>query len=182
MLFFMTLLQLPDAAALDIEAMIDAHAGAVKRCAYLCLRDERLAEDICQEVFLRLWQRPPRTDDAQAVRAWLMKVTINACRDCLRTPWMKRVRGAYEDELDMQPAREKPPEGEALMRERDEALYRAVMDLPIKYREAIILHYYFDYTQRDTARIMSISDSALRARLMRARDRLRAALGEEVEL
>ena len=59
MLFLMTLIQMPDAAALDIEAMIDAHAGAVKRCAYLCLRDERLAEDICQEVFLRLWQRPP---------------------------------------------------------------------------------------------------------------------------
>ena len=54
MLFLMTLIQMPDAAALDIEAMIDAHAGAVKRCAYLCLRDERLAEDICQEVFLRL--------------------------------------------------------------------------------------------------------------------------------
>ena len=51
MLFLMTLIQMPDAAALDIEAMIDAHAGAVKRCAYLCLRDERLAEDICQEVF-----------------------------------------------------------------------------------------------------------------------------------
>ena len=61
-------------------------------------------------------------------------------------------------------------------------LYKAVMDLPIKYREPIILHYYFDYTQREAARIMSISDAALRARLMRARDKLRAALGEEVEL
>ena len=116
------------------------------------------------------------------MRAWLMRVTINACRDCLRTPWMKRVRGAEEGELEARPARGRPPEGEALVRERDEALYRAVMDLPIKYREPIILHYYFDYTQRETARIMSISDNALRARLMRARDKLRAALGEEVEL
>lgn len=182
MLFLMTLIQMPDAAALDIEAMIDAHAGAVKRCAYLCLRDERLSEDICQEVFLRLWQRPPRAEDERGMRAWLMRVTINACRDCLRTPWMKRVRGASDDELNSRPAGTPPPEGEALTRERDEALYKAVMDLPIKYREPIILHYYFDYTQRETARIMSISDNALRARLMRARDKLRAALGEEVEL
>ena len=87
---------------LDVEALIDAHSGAVKRCAYLCLRDE--------------------------------------------------------------------------------ALYQAVMDLPLKYREPIILHYYFDVSQRDTARILAIGDSTLRTRLLRARLLLRKALGEEVEL
>ena len=54
------------------------------------------------------------------------------------------------------------------------------MALPLKYREPIILHYYFDYTQQETARMLSIGDSALRSRLKRARDRLRRALGEEV--
>ena len=73
------------------------------------------------------------------------------------------------------------PEGDALAHERDEALYNAVMELPLKYREVIILHYYFDYTQQETAHLLSIGDSTLRSRLARARSMLRTMLGEEVE-
>ena len=87
---------------------------------------------------------------------------------------------AQYDDLLAAPDGEPLPEDEALQLERDEALYRAVMALPLKYREPIILHYYFDYTQQETARMLSIGDSALRSRLKRARDRLRRALGEEV--
>lgn len=168
-------------AELDVEALIDAHSGAVKRCAYLCLRDERLAEDICQEVFLKLWQAPPRTADGAGIRAWLMRVTLNACRDYLRTPWRKRVSPSPDEAFSSCAAQGPMPEAEALRRERDEALYQAVMALPIKYREPIILHYYFDYSQRDVARILAIGDSTLRTRLMRARLMLRQALGEDVE-
>lgn len=167
---------------LDVEALIDAHAGAVKRCAYLCLRDERLAEDICQEVFLKLWQAPPRTADDAGMRAWLLRVTLNACRDLLRTPWRRRTQPTPGEAFDRRDAQGPMPEAEALRRERDESLYQAVMGLPVKYREPIILHYYFDCSQRDTARILAIGDSTLRTRLLRARLLLRQALGEDVEL
>lgn len=180
MLFLSLLIQPPSADLLDIEALIDAHAGTVKRCAYLCLRDESMAEDICQEVFLRLWQRPPRVQDGKGMRAWLLRVTINACRDNLRTPWHRRVRPAQDYELGALVSSSQP-EGEALAHERDEALYNAVMELPLKYREVIILHYYFDYTQQETAHLLSIGDSTLRSRLARARSMLRTMLGEEVE-
>ena len=168
-------------AELDVEALIDAHAGAVKRCAYLCLRDERLAEDICQEVFFRLWQAPPRVSDVAGMRAWLLRVTLNACRDNLRTPWRRRVQAASDEVFNCRAAQGPMPEAEALRRERDEALYQAVMALPLKYREPIILHYYFDCSQRDAARILAIGDSTLRSRLLRARLLLRQALGEDVE-
>lgn len=179
MLFMFMHTQAP-AQELDIEALIEAHAGAVKRCAFLCLRDERLAEDMCQEAFLRLWQNPPGEREPGRLRAWLLRVTINLCRDYLRTPWRRRVSPAQCDDLLAAPDGKPLPEDEALQLERDEALYRAVMALPLKYREPIILHYYFDYTQQETARMLSIGDSALRSRLKRARDRLRRALGEEV--
>lgn len=180
MLFTFTLTP-AHAQELDIEALIDAHAGAVKRCAYLCLRDERLAEDICQEVFLRLWQSPPRVREGEHLRAWLLRVTINACRDYLRTPWRRRVSTARDEALTAAPAPGPLPEEQALAFERDEALYRAVMALPLKLREPIILHYYFDYSQQETARMLSIGDGTLRSRLTRARMRLRAMLGEEVD-
>lgn len=182
-MFFMlsALVQLPARVELDVEAIIDSHAGAVKRYAYLCLKDEKQAEDICQEVFLRLWQNPPRSDDERGLRAWLMKVALNACRDYLRTPWRKRV-SATDDERDFARAgSSRSAEGEAQQRESDETLYSAVLNLPIKYREPIILHYYFDYSQKETAQMLAITDSALRSRLMRARTMLREALGEEVE-
>lgn len=181
MLFMFTVAPPQMRAELDIEALIDEHSGAVKRCAYLCLRDEKLSEDICQEAFLRLWQNPPRARDPGGMRAWLLRVTVNACRDYLRSPWRRRVHTADDDALDSAPAHSPQPEGAALEHERDEALYKAVMELPLKYREPIILHYYFDCSQQETARILSLTDSALRSRLMRARVRLRTALGEEVE-
>lgn len=167
---------------LDVEALIDAHSGAVKRCAYLCLRDERMAEDVCQEVFVKLWQSPPRATNEACMRAWLLRVTLNACRNMLRTPWHRRVQHGPDEVFNQLSAQGPMPEVEALRRERDEALYQAVMDLPLKYREPIILHYYFDVSQRDTARILAIGDSTLRTRLLRARLLLRKALGEEVEL
>lgn len=168
-------------AELDIEALIDAHSGAVKRCAYLCLRDERLAEDMCQEVFLRLWQYPPRAENDAGVRAWLLRVTVNVCRDYLRTAWRRRVQPAEDELLSASPAPGPTPEGAALTQERDDALYDAVMALPLKYREPIIMHYYFDYTQQETARILDLNGATLRSRLMRARALLRSMLGEEVE-
>lgn len=167
---------------LDVEALIDAHSGAVKRCAYLCLRDERLAEDVCQEVFVKLWQSPPRATDAAGMRAWLLRVTLNACRNVLRTPWHRRVQPAADEVFTRCAAQGPMPEAEALRQERDEQLYQAVMSLPLKYREPIILHYYFDVSQHDAARMLAIGDSTLRTRLLRARLLLRQKLGEEVEL
>ena len=89
------------------------------------------ADDAVQEVFLRLWrQKVPFASD-EHLRRWLMRVTVNWCRDQLRSPWRKR--RVDWDSLENQPAFETPEQGE---------LYEAVMSLPEKYRTVLDLFYY----------------------------------------
>lgn len=169
-------------ADIDIDEIIDAYAAMVKRCAYLCLGDEGMAEDICQEVFLKLWQALPLEGGRDGMKAWLIKVTLNASRDYLRTPWRRRIRPEPADMFAACEACAASPESDAMEAERNELLYDAIMTLPLRYRAPIILHYYFDYSQQETADMLAISDTALRSRLMRARRLLRDILHEYVEL
>ena len=77
------------------------------------------ADDAVQEVFLRLWrQKVPFASD-EHLRRWLLRVTVNWCRDQLRSPW--RRRRVDWDSLENQPAFETPEQG---------GLYQAVMSLP----------------------------------------------------
>ena len=83
------------------------------------------ADDAVQEVFLRLWRQKAPFESEEHLRRWLLRVTVNWCRDQLRSPW--RRRRVDWDSLENQPAFETPEQGE---------LYEAVMSLPEKYLSA----------------------------------------------
>ena len=80
------------------------------------------------------------------------------------------------------PTKEAMPEEQLTEKERDRNLTRAVMQLPIKYREPILLVYYHDLSGKQASQVIGITFAALRTRLMRGRDMLRMMLGEEAEL
>ena len=120
------------------------------------------ADDAVQEVFLRLWrQKVPFASD-EHLRRWLMRVTVNWCRDQLRSPWRKR--RVDWDSLENQPAFETPEQGE---------FYQAVMSLPEKYRTVLDLFYYEELSVREIGEVLGLSQSAVTTRLSRARKLLR---------
>ena len=123
------------------------------------------AEDIMQEVFVRLLRAGPDFADRAHARAWLLRVAANCANDWFRAPWRRR-EGPLMDSL---PA----PEHE------DGGVVEAVLALPAKYRTAVHLYYYEELSVAEIAKITGKSESAVKSRLFRARAMLREALKED---
>lgn len=144
--------------------LFDQHHNMVYRLALAATKSPQDAEDIVQTVFLKLLdhQLMPGKE-----RAWLAQVTVNACRDLMRSFWRRKVLP-----LDESISFSSPEEG---------ALFEAVMALPAKYRVVIHLHYYEGYTYAEIGKMLNISPSAVSMRLHRARDLLWSSLKEEFD-
>lgn len=146
----------------QFEETYDACGAAVYRLAMVYLGRHADAEDVTQEVFLRLLYRAPNFADESHKRRWLLQVTANLCRDQLRGFWRKRIT-ELEDTL---PA--------AAQEERD--ALDAVIRLPEKYRLPIHLHYYEGYSVAEIAEILKLGQSAVKMRLKRGRELLKIEL------
>lgn len=148
--------------ACRLEEAYNACGAAVYRLAMVYLGRPADAEDITQEVFLRLLCRAPAFTDGEHRKRWLLRVTANLCRDQLRSFWRKKVT-ALDDSL---PAAS-PEEREALT---------AVMALPEQYRLPIHLHYCEGYSVAEIAGILKLGQSAVKMRLKRGREFLKLEL------
>ena len=146
-------------SARQLEEAYDAYGAAVYRLAMLYLGRHADAEDITQEVFLRLLSRAPAFADGDHEKRWLLRVTANLCRDQLRGFWRRRVT-ELEDTIPAAP----PEEREALA---------AVMALPEQYKLPIHLYYYAGYSVAEIAEILKLGQSAVKMRLKRGRELLR---------
>ena len=142
-----------------------AYAPAIYRLAYARTGSRADAEDIMQEVFVRLLRAGPDFADRAHARAWLLRVAANCANDWFRAPW--RREGPLEDSL---PAPEEPEPG---------GVVEAVLALPAKYRTAVHLYYYEELSVAEIAKITGKSESAVKSRLFRARAMLREALKED---
>lgn len=125
------------------------------------------AEDAVQEVFLRLYTEEKPFEGPDHLRRWLIRVTVNVCRDALRSPWRKR--RVFLEKLPETPVFDRPEQGE---------LYREVMGLPEKYRTVLYLFYYEELTVKEIGEILGLRTSAVTTRLHRARAKLKEQLTE----
>lgn len=127
------------------------------------------AEDVVQDVFLRLWQRPDAWRPGQAqFSTWLYRVVVNRCLDLKRRP-----RGTDLDSVEEPQAPDANAEDSLLDAERNRALDSAVNQLPERQRAAIVLTYTAGLRNAEAASAMDISVKAFEALLVRAKRELR---------
>ncbi|MCQ4365935.1 sigma-70 family RNA polymerase sigma factor, partial [Mycobacterium gordonae] len=110
-----------------------------------------------------------KLDARSSVKSWLLKVTINICRDMMRTPWWKRVLLNAEH---AEPARGSV-EQDVLLAETGNELYNSVLALDEPYRSVVLLYYYHDLSTPEIGQVLQISQGTVRSRLHRARLLLR---------
>ena len=151
----------------EFTAAAERHLDMVYRIALNYFRVPADAEDAAQTVMLRLWQTDTQFADDGHLRRWLVRVTLNACRDVSRSPWRRRTVPLEECR---EPAFEDPG------RQR---LYEEVMALPAKYRLPLYLYYYEGYAAAEVAELLGLNPSTVQTRLARAREKLRGSLMEE---
>jgi len=150
---------------------IGRHQDRVFRLAVACLKSRADAEDVMQEVFLKYYRFAPEFADPEHEKAWLLRVTANACISFLRSPWQRFLHPIPEST----PAPEGPDVCEG------QWLIDLVHRLPARYAAVIHLHYYEDYSVREIASILHISEGTVKSRLARARRQLGDLIKKEEE-
>lgn len=146
--------------------LVRRYIDTVFRVALNYLRSPADAEDVTQTVFEKLLREKKVFENEEHIRAWLIRVAVNECKKQLRSPW-RRVE-PLEDYLTAV-AFDNPAHSD---------LYRAVMELPKKYRMAIYLHYYEGYSTQEIASLLRIPKNTVCSHLKRGRELLKLQLQE----
>ena len=152
--------------ASDAAAFVQRYSGMILRLCFTYSLGRADAQDICQNVFLKLLQSDRRFDREGDTRAFIIRVTINECKDVLKSGW--RRRSVPLDELI---EREVP-----FLPSEDTGVLAAVQRLPVRYREAVYLYYYEGYNAEEIAAMVGAKPAAVRQRLARAREKPRKEL------
>ena len=155
----------------QFEALYEKYANDVLRVSYFYLGDRQQAEDVTQDVFVRLLTNAPELEEGRE-KAWLLKVALNRCRDLWRAAWVKRVV-LGSPQMELAPA---PDHMEERM-ERQE-LMNAIHRLPADFRDVILLHYYQGYGIAEMAEILKVPEGTISSRLSRGRKKLEELLKE----
>lgn len=121
----------------EAQRLVQTYADLILRLGYTYLKSTHDAEDVCQNVLIKLLQTDRAFESAEHERAWIVRATANACKDVLRSA--RRRTSVALDAVAEAAAPEVP----------DSAVLEAVMELSQPFREALYLHYYEGYTARD---------------------------------
>lgn len=153
----------------ETNEAIERYGDTVRRLCMIHLKNEADTQDIFQTVFLKYLLHTDDFGSREHEKAWFIRVTINACRDVLKSVFRRRTVSL--DEVRDLPA----PEGEG-----GEVL-RAVLSLPRKYREVVYLHYYEGYTAPEMGKLLGRNVNTVYTDLTRAREKLKTILGGEAD-
>ena len=153
-----------------LKMLIEKYRNNLYTAAFNVCKNAQDAEDVVQDTFLQYWSQKKEFETEQHIRAWLIRIVINKAKNTTLAFW-RRNRRSLEDYI------------ETLTFENPESenLFEEVLKLPEKYRIVIHLFYYEDYSVREIADILKLSESNVKTRLSRGRSLLKTALREEWE-
>ena len=155
---------------MDFEQIMEKHTRHLLQLAYFYTKNHQSAEDIVQDTFIQYHTTKKEYESEEHIRAWLLRVAINKAKNVNTTFW-RRNKQPLEDYIETLTFETKS----------DGDLFETVMGLPQKYRIVIHLFYYEEYSVQEIAKVLKLSESNVKVRLMRGRKLLKDALKEEWE-
>ena len=151
-----------------IEKLIQQYQTPLLRLCYIQLQDKTLAEDAVQETFLKAYRGFAQFRGESSEKTWLTRIAVNVCRDYQRGSWFRHTDRSITPDM-LQIGTEQPDT-------EDMDLSMAVMKLPRKMREAILLYYYHDMGTEEIAKVLGLTQSTVSYRLQKSREKLRKLL------
>lgn len=159
---------------MEIERLIHTYGDYLYRVAFIYTKDERAAEEVVQDVFLKFHQTRHRYDERASLKTYLTKMTVNRSYDYLRS-WKNRTFSLLEQLTGTSSGAD-----EVMLRKEERGeITNAVLKLPVKYREVLLLYYYEDLQVNEIAEFLQVPVSTVKTRLQRARGKLKQLLPQQ---
>ena len=151
-----------------LSRLVEQYQTDLLRMCYLYLHDVELAKDAVQETYLKAYRALDSFRGECGEKTWLMKIAMNTCRDLRRSAWFRH--------MDRRVTPEMMPSAFVAFEEKDEEVLLAVMALPAKLRESVLLYFYQDMSVKEIAQALSISENYVSVLCHRGRELLKRQL------
>jgi RNA polymerase sigma-70 factor, ECF subfamily len=150
-----------------IRGVIDRYSDTLIRVSFSYMKNMSDAEDLTQEAFVKLIEKKPVFQSQDHEKAWLIRVTINLCKNRLKTVWFRKTLPLEEGSYNFTP--------------KESEVMEAVLELPAKYRSIILLFYFEEYKITEIAEIVGQKEATISSQLHRARKLLKLKLKEDFD-
>lgn len=150
-----------------IIRVIEKHTDTIIRICFSYMKNINDAEDLTQEVFVKLMEKGPLFESDEHEKAWIIRVAINLCKNRLKTAWFRKTVSLDEVNFNFT--------------SKENEVLSAVHKLPEKYRVVILLYYFEGYSISEIASILGERESTIGSKLFRARKLLKASLKEDFD-
>lgn len=160
----------------EIEEYLKKYGDMVYRLAYIHVKTKEQTDDIYQDVFLKLLQQKERHVGEEHLKSWLIRTTINCCKDYWKSAWFRK-RASMEEVSEM--PTEIDMDSDIAKKDSLKYVTDCVRRLPTKYRQIIHLYYYEQYSQKEIADILGINENTVATRMVRGRHLLKKYLDKE---
>ena len=153
---------------IPVQELVEMYKNNIYAAAFNICKSAADAEDVVQDTFLQYYMTKKEFDDEKHIRYWILRVAINKAKN-IQSSFRRKKEMSLEDYV------------ETLTFETPESreLFEEVMKLPEKYRVVIHLFYYEDYSIKEIAKILRVTESSVKVRLSRGRAKLKDALKED---
>ncbi|MCH7323935.1 sigma-70 family RNA polymerase sigma factor [Solibacillus sp. MA9] len=162
-----------------IDQLMREYSDDILHLVYTYVKNRTIAEDLAQEIFIKCYEKLNQFNQQSTIKTWLYRIASNHCKDYLGS-WHYRKITLSNKVFDHIPSKSKQVEEEVIKHSEENSLTNAVMNLPLKYREVVFLHYYEELSLKEISKITSVNINTLKTRLKRAKELLKDKMIEEV--
>ncbi|CDO02621.1 RNA polymerase sigma factor [Oceanobacillus picturae] len=160
-----------------LEEVMGKHGGELVRLAFNYVKDNETAKDMVQNTFIKCYENLDNFRSDSAMKTWLYRITINQCKDYLRSWHYRKVHArslvgsAFNSLLPS-------TEDEVIKESEQEEMKKLIFSLPPKYREVIFLFYYKSFSLGEISEITDLKINTIKTRLSRGRQKLKNLMEE----
>lgn len=160
----------------QLNDLMDEYGEEIKRLTFTYTKNWQQAEDITQEIFISVFNNLSDFREQSTIKTWVYRIAINKCKDYVRS-W--HYTKTLLTNTFYQRSNGLSPEEEYLQNEQKEQVSKLILQLPIKYREVIILYYFKEFSLEEISATLGINLNTVKSRLRRAKKNLETKMNKK---